>query len=146
MEQLTLNQWVGGSSPPWCIFITGFVFNNGTLFLFWQLNMEEKYSVYILFSHNANRYYIGYTSDIKRRLEEHNDPFVSSHKSKFCLKNGPWSLVYLEKNFNSRSDAIKRERQIKGWKSRKMILTLINNYNANNNSSVGIRSHCLYSP
>lgn len=72
--------------------------------------MECSFHVYILFSKNANRFYIGYTIDITRRIKEHNDPFVSTHKSKYCLKNGPWELVYSESGFVTRADAMKREK------------------------------------
>jgi putative endonuclease len=80
------------------------------------------YSVYILYSSATNRYYVGHTSDVQRRLREHND---GARLSRYTLKNGPWELVYGESDFVSRSEAMKREKQIKGWKSRKMIERLI---------------------
>ena len=86
----------------------------------------EQYTVYILYSESADKYYIGHTAHLEQRLRQHNDPFVDTHQSKYTLKNGPWKLVYSEVNFDSRSDAMKREREIKGWKSRVMIRKLIN--------------------
>jgi len=41
----------------------------------------ESYTVYILHSESADKYYIGYTADIEKRLHLHNDPYVESHAS-----------------------------------------------------------------
>ena len=70
---------------------------------------------YILKSSKNNKYYIGSTYDINKRLSEHNSGKVKSTKL-----NKPWSIYYFEK-FENEKDAILRERQIKAWKSRKMI-------------------------
>jgi putative endonuclease len=91
----------------------------------------ETFFVYILYSKTADKYYIGHTNNIQRRLLEHND--ILANRSKFCGKNGPWQLVYYESDFPARGDAASRERQIKTWKSRKKIESLINS-----NCSVGI--------
>jgi len=85
----------------------------------------ETYTVYILHSETANKYYIGYTADLEKRFQQHNDLYVQSHASKFTLKNGPWKLVYSESGFTSRGEAMKREKIIKGWKSKIMIQKLI---------------------
>jgi putative endonuclease len=68
------------------------------------------YYVYILKSEKNHRYYIGCTSNIKRRIDDHNKGKVSSTKA-FV----PWSLVYIE-NYISKSEAYKRERKIKSYK------------------------------
>jgi putative endonuclease len=81
-----------------------------------------------LYSNVADKYYVGHTNDIERRLTEHNDPI--GNNGKFCIKNRPWKLVYSESGFNDRASAMKREKQIKSWKNRKKIEELI--------SSVGI--------
>jgi putative endonuclease len=91
----------------------------------------DTFFVYILHSKTVDKYYIGHTNDIQRRLLEHNDPLANN--SKFCGKNGPWQLVYLESNFPTRSDAALREKQMKAWKSRKKIVSLIGS-----SGSVGI--------
>ncbi len=84
----------------------------------------DTFFVYILYSSTADKYYVGHTNDIQRRLGEHNDN--SANSSKFCSKNGPWQLVYYEADFPTRSEAASREKQIKAWKSRKKIESLIN--------------------
>jgi len=86
--------------------------------------MDEKYHVYILYSFTTDSYYVGHTNDVNRRLEEHNDP-LANH-GKYCVKNGPWILKYYESDFVTRADAMKREKQIKAWKSKRMIEKLIN--------------------
>ena len=78
------------------------------------------YQVYILYSEIKNRFYIGFTSDIlAERIRRHN----SNHQG-FTGKTGDWKLVYSEK-FEAKEGAMKREKEIKMWKSRKMIEKLI---------------------
>jgi putative endonuclease len=93
--------------------------------LFFILSTMGTFTVYILYSESADKYYIGHTADLKSRLLQHNDAFVDTHATKFTLKNGPWKLVYSEDGFATRSEAMKREREIKGWKSRVMIQKLV---------------------
>ena len=78
------------------------------------------YTVYILFSQNRNRYYIGYTGDvIQERLRKHN----SNHKG-FTGSKADWIIVYTE-NYNDKKEAMHRELEIKAWKSSKRIEQLI---------------------
>lgn len=73
------------------------------------------YYAYILKSNKNNKYYIGSTSDLNRRLIEHN-----SRKVKSTKMYATWSIYYFEE-FITERDAKARERQIKSWKSRAMI-------------------------
>ena len=66
-----------------------------------------------------DRYYTGYTQDIEERLKRH----LSDHKG-YTSKAKDWQVVYQE-NYDSKTDAYKRERQIKSWKSRRKIEELI---------------------
>ena len=77
------------------------------------------YSVYIIHSHPLDRYYVGQTNNIIKRLERHNLGYVKSTKSYI-----PWTLVYSE-HYNSRSQAMKRESVIKAWKSKNKIRELV---------------------
>ena len=63
--------------------------------------------VYLLKSLQTDKFYLGWTTDLKRRVAEHN-----SGKSYYTKFRGPWKLVYYEiyKNVN---DAKKRERTLK---------------------------------
>jgi putative endonuclease len=78
------------------------------------------YSVYIFFSKKCDKYYVGQTDDIERRVEEHN----SGRGGKYTIRCKPWDLVYTE-CYESRSLANKRELEIKKKKSRKYIKNLI---------------------
>ena len=90
---------------------------NGCLFLFQAM----EYVTYILFSETLNKYYIGHTNDMVRRLAEHN-----RKKGKFTDAGIPWILVYSE-TFTDKKEAFNREMQIKNKKSRKYIEFIINN-------------------
>ena len=71
---------------------------------------------YILFSGMLDKYYVGATNDaIEERLRRH----LSNHDG-FTSKAKDWNIVYYEE-FDDISSAMKREKQIKKWKSRKLI-------------------------
>ena len=82
----------------------------------------KHYFLYILYSPSKDRFYVGYCSDLDERLKKHN----SNHKG-FTGKTGDWSIVYHEV-FDTKDKAYKREREIKAWKSRILILNLIKKY------------------
>jgi putative endonuclease len=77
------------------------------------------YTLYILYSENIDRYYVGYTNDFPRRFSEHN-----RIKHKYTDGGIPWILVYSEE-FNNKKLAMEREKYIKSKKSRSYILELI---------------------
>ena len=77
------------------------------------------YIVYILYSHSLDKYYVGYTNDLTRRISEHN-----RKKGKFTDQGIPWELVHRE-DYELKTEAMDRERFIKTQKSRKFILSLI---------------------
>ncbi|WP_395054191.1 GIY-YIG nuclease family protein [Flavobacterium sp.] len=74
---------------------------------------------YIIFSEILNKYYVGSTSNIEERLAKHNH----NHKG-FTGNKSDWKIVYFEE-YTTKTDALKRELQIKKWKSRVMIEKLI---------------------
>ncbi|MBI4831726.1 MAG: GIY-YIG nuclease family protein [Candidatus Lindowbacteria bacterium] len=69
------------------------------------------YFAYILKSQSTSRYYCGSTDDVERRLRQHNDPQYRLSKT---TKNfpGSWKIV-LSEQFETRSQAMTREKQIK---------------------------------
>ena len=79
-------------------------------------------SIYILFSKSTDRYYIGHTSDVNRRLEEHNHP---EELSKYTEKGILWNLILSFDISHSRGEARKVEKFIKMQKSRSSFLKLI---------------------
>jgi len=81
--------------------------------------VTEKFFVYILQSMKDFSFYVGQCDDLDKRMSKHDDGM-----SKYTASKRPWRLVYFEM-FNSRSDAIKREGQIKKMKSKKYIQSLV---------------------
>jgi putative endonuclease len=77
------------------------------------------YHVYILYSQSIDKYYIGHTDNLDRRLNEHN-----TGQTRYSQTGKPWILKYSEE-FPDRSTAMKREKEIKMKKSRKYIEYLI---------------------
>jgi len=77
------------------------------------------YHLYILQSETTKRYYVGQSVDLHGRVAYHNANYSLSLKNR-----GPWKLIYSEQ-YASRSEAVRRERQIKSWKDRRMIEKLL---------------------
>ncbi len=73
----------------------------------------SSYYVYILASRRNGTLYLGFTSDLSRRIYEHKHDFVDG----FTKKYGVHNLVYFEE-YPDREAAIIREKQIKEWKRR----------------------------
>ena len=78
------------------------------------------YTVYILYSEKLNRYYVGYTNDIARRISEHNRP-----KGKYTDLGIPWKIVHSE-SYSTKKEAMQREKFIKSKKSKAFIISIIN--------------------
>ena len=77
------------------------------------------YHIYILYSKNFDRYYVGQCEDISIRLQRHNSGSVPSTKPYI-----PWEMVYTEV-FRTRAEAMAREKEIKSKKSRRYIEYLV---------------------
>ena len=75
--------------------------------------------LYILESEVNERFYIGTAADLDDRIKRHNEG-----RSKSTKFGRPWKMVYTEE-FASRSEAMARERQLKRWKNRDRIESLI---------------------
>jgi putative endonuclease len=78
--------------------------------------------VYILHCSESDRYYVGHSSDVHRRLEEHNHPVENK---KFTAKYTNWELVTFFQVSENRGDAIRVEKFIKKQKSKVFIIKLI---------------------
>ena len=77
---------------------------------------------YTLVSQKDNKYYVGYTKELKQRVMQHNKGFVESTK-----KRRPLKLVYYEACLNQ-SDATKREKNFKTYHGRMFIKRRIESY------------------
>jgi putative endonuclease len=80
---------------------------------------DVMWKVYIIYSEKIDRYYTDITDDLPWSLERHNQGW-----GLYTKRGIPWKVVYIE-NFDNKSDALKREREIKNRKSRKYIENLI---------------------
>lgn len=82
--------------------------------------MDKKYFTYILLT-EQNTLYCGYTDDVEKRFQAH----LEGKGAKYTRSHKPIKIVY-QKEFETKSDAIKEERRIKKL-SRFEKLKLINN-------------------
>ena len=74
--------------------------------------------VYVLEDEETGRFYVGQTADIANRLSRHN------HGRNLSTKHGHWSLVHTEE-YATRADAVRRERELKSWKSHNRLAELV---------------------
>ncbi len=77
------------------------------------------WKVYIIYSEKIDRYYTGITEDLPWRLERHNQGW-----GRFSKRGIPWIVVHTEE-FENKSAALTREREIKNRKSRAYIESLV---------------------
>ena len=64
--------------------------------------------VYVLYSEQHNKIYVGFTSNLEQRFISHNE----LGKKGWTIKFRPWIIVHQE-SFDSKSDAMKREKELK---------------------------------
>ncbi|MBU1356532.1 MAG: GIY-YIG nuclease family protein [Candidatus Edwardsbacteria bacterium] len=78
--------------------------------------------VYIIKSQTTGKTYIGQTADVGKRLAYHNDQ--GNRLTLHTKRNpGPWMLIYSEE-YETRSEAIKREKFLKSGKGRAFLKTI----------------------
>ena len=80
------------------------------------------YYTYVLLSQKDNKFYTGYTSDLKRRFEEHNSGRVKSTKDK-----RPLILIYYEACLNQQ-DATHREKYLKSYHGKMFLGNRLKSY------------------
>ncbi|MDO8592042.1 MAG: GIY-YIG nuclease family protein [bacterium] len=83
--------------------------------------MNDFWYVYVLLSGHDNKFYIGSTNDLKRRLTEH-----KQGKNISTAKRLPIELVYFE-GHRSKLDAVRRERYYKTTKGKITLRQIIRN-------------------
>ncbi len=79
----------------------------------------KMFYVYILLSKRNGKIYKGFTTDLKRRLNEHNKKEEKSTKF-----GAPWLLVYYEA-FSNKTDALREELFLKSGRGRERIKYLL---------------------
>ena len=75
-------------------------------------NAKKKYFFYIVRCKD-NSLYCGITTDLERRVEEHNSS--TGKGAKYTRAKGPVTLVYFEE-YATKSQSMKREYEVKQWR------------------------------
>ena len=83
----------------------------------------KEYVVYILISLSADKHYVGYTSNLISRFESHN----KLGRKGFTVRYRPWHVLRVE-FFNTKTEAIKREKFLKSGRGREWMKENISNY------------------
>jgi putative endonuclease len=78
--------------------------------------------VYVLRSLRDDGFYIGYSSNLRRRMRQHSEgsSFATSYR-------GPWKLIYYEA-YLEQADALGRERYLKSGAGRRFLQSQLKNY------------------
>jgi putative endonuclease len=79
------------------------------------------YTIYVLYSETHDKIYIGYTSNLLQRFKSH-----QALGKDWTAKFRPWLVICCE-YFTDKSEARKREIQLKQYRSRIKIHAQINN-------------------
>lgn len=84
--------------------------------------IDSLYYVYILKSEIDSNMYIGYTKDLKIRIQQHNTGLVTSTKNR-----RPLNLIYYEACLNQQ-DATHREKYLKTSWGKRYVKNRLKNY------------------
>ena len=80
------------------------------------------YYVYILLSKIDSKYYIGFTKDLRNRLNEHNEGKSFATK---CRR--PFELIFYEA-YRNKYDALRREKYFKSSKGKTTLNSMLREY------------------
>jgi putative endonuclease len=83
------------------------------------MNIMMFYVYYLKSINYSNKFYVGYTKDLRNRLERHNNKLVLSTKP-----YAPWRIVFYE-CFNNSKDALRREKYLKTTIGRRMLKNIL---------------------
>jgi putative endonuclease len=78
-----------------------------------------EYIVYILFSENHNKTYVGFTSSLIERFKSHNELATKG----YTIKYRPWMVIHIEV-YQSKNEVINREQWFKSGVGRDFISKL----------------------
>ena len=84
--------------------------------------MAKYHYVYVLRSQKDGKFYVGYTKNVQKRLEEHNSGQVRSTKER-----RPMKLIYWEGCIDQQ-DATRREKYLKTAWGKRYIKGRVTNY------------------
>ena len=91
------------------------------------------YYVYVFRIKKTGKHYVGQTENLTKRLEKH-----SRGETKSMKNRGEFEMVYVEK-CSTRSDAMRREKEIKSYKGGEAFKRLLSGFSKNqiNDGRVG---------
>lgn len=81
------------------------------------------YYVYLLESKESKNWYIGYTNNLRKRLQNH----LSGNGGQTTSRKNDWKLIYYEAYLN-KNDAIGREKFLKSGSGRTYLKKQLKNY------------------
>lgn len=77
---------------------------------------------YVIQSLKNSELYIGYTENLKKRLNEHNQGLIKATKPYL-----PWKLIYYEAGLNKK-DALRREHYLKTTQGQRLLKRRLKEY------------------
>ena len=77
-------------------------------------------TVYVLYSTEYDKAYVGFTSNLSARLFSHNHP----NNRHWTARYRPWKVIYTEE-YPNKKEAMIREKQLKSARGRQFIKSLI---------------------
>jgi len=80
------------------------------------------YVYYLQSQKDKNKFYVGFSTNLKQRLSQHNNGLVASTKPYL-----PWDLIFFE-GFKNKADAKRREIYLKTNKGRKGLKLILREY------------------
>ena len=86
-----------------------------------KVSSPALYTLFLIRIKKTGRYYIGQTQDLTKHLIKH-----SRGQTKSIKNRGEFDVVYMEE-FSSRSEAMKREKEIKRYKGGEAFKRLLTN-------------------
>lgn len=87
-----------------------------------EMILNDMFYTYVLLSLKDNKFYVGYSKDVKLRFEQHNKGLVESTKNRRPLK-----MIYYEVCI-MQDDALKREKFLKTYYGRLFIHKRLKSY------------------
>jgi len=77
------------------------------------------YCVYVI-QNDKGKIYIGQTENLGKRLQRHNQELPTKSRSYTKINKGIWKIIYKEE-YNTRIEAIHREKELKTYRGRMFI-------------------------
>ena len=93
------------------------------------LHGVPMFYTYVLLSLKDNKYYIGYTSDLRKRIKEH-----FSGKSFATKSRLPFKLIFYEA-FENKEDTLRREKYFKTNSGKKTLKLMLRSHNSSSEKS-----------